>query len=88
MEGTAEFHHQIPNPGLEHAAGLLEDAAALDTTIDMLDGDATTRQILIRHLLLVGQLPTPRFAAGRLHPHLWEAKGQKAQVLQQFTARR
>jgi hypothetical protein len=37
VQGTAEFHHQITDLLLPQADPVLHDAAALDTTIDMLD---------------------------------------------------
>ena len=37
MQGTAEFHHEIADPLLPQADAVFDDAAALDTTVDMFD---------------------------------------------------
>jgi hypothetical protein len=40
MQCTADFHHAIANTRLPEAAGVVDDAAALDTTVDVLNADA------------------------------------------------
>ena len=62
MQGTAEFHHQIPYARLEQAQGVFDDATALDTTIDMFDAQPALGEGLIRYLLL----PRELLAAGFL----------------------
>src|SRR5712691_2315727 len=41
MELTAEFHHEIADALLPQANPVFDDAAALDTTVDMLDPQPT-----------------------------------------------
>jgi hypothetical protein len=41
VQGTAEFHHQIADPLLPQADPVFDDAAALDTAVDMLDPEPT-----------------------------------------------
>jgi hypothetical protein len=37
VQGAAEFHHQIADTLLPQAEPILDDATALDTTVDVLD---------------------------------------------------
>jgi hypothetical protein len=48
MQRTADFHEQITDAHLSQAAGVVDDAAVLDTAIDMLDAHAPTRDASIR----------------------------------------
>src|SRR5262249_11267703 len=81
MQGTAELHHQIPDPLLPQADPILHKAAALDTAIGMLNAQPPLVKCLVRVLLLQRQ----RLAMGFLGWHedldLWEREGQKAQIL-------
>ena len=84
MQGTAEFHDQIPQASFEQAQGVFDDATALDTTIDMLNAHPATGHRVISRLLLGRQ----RVATGLLGRHedldLGQREGQKAQVLQEL----
>jgi hypothetical protein len=40
MERTANFHDPIADACLPEAAGIVDDAAALDATVDVLDARA------------------------------------------------
>ena len=37
MQGTADFHHHIPDALLPETDPVFDDAATLDTAVDMLD---------------------------------------------------
>ena len=67
---------------------VFHDAAALDTTVDVLDAQPTLVERLVGELLLPGQL----LAAGLLRRHedfhLRERERQEAQILQQPTPSR
>jgi hypothetical protein len=52
MQSPAAFHAQIVAPFLPQAEPVLEDAAALDTAVDMLDPQPTLVERLLRHGLL------------------------------------
>jgi len=56
VEGTAEFHHEIANTLLPQADPVFDDAAALDTPVDMLDPQPTLVERLVGALLLSRQL--------------------------------
>jgi hypothetical protein len=47
MERTADFHHEIADTLLPQADPVFDDAAALDTTVDMLDAQPTLGQRLV-----------------------------------------
>src|SRR5215510_9538842 len=85
VQGTAQFHHEITDASLPQLAPVFDNAAALDTTIDMLDPQPPLVEYLVGPLLLQGQLRT----AGLLRRHedfdLREREGQEAQILQQPT---
>ena len=42
MQRTADFHDQIADADLPEAIGVMDDAAALDATVDVLDPDPAT----------------------------------------------
>jgi hypothetical protein len=44
MQRTADFHDQIIDARLPQAAGIVDNATALDTAVDMLDAHAPTRE--------------------------------------------
>ena len=56
MQGTAEFHHDIADTVLPQADPVFDHAAALHTTVDMLDPQPTVMQGLVGPLLLHRQL--------------------------------
>jgi hypothetical protein len=51
VQSTAQFHHQIADPLLPQADPVFDDAATLDTTVDMLDPQPTLVQHLVPPLL-------------------------------------
>jgi hypothetical protein len=86
VEGAAEFHHEITDASLPQADAVFDNAAALDTTVHMLDPQPPLVEYLIGRLLLQGQLLT----AWLLHRYkdldLRERERQEAQILQQPTS--
>src|SRR5947199_6811104 len=56
VQDTADFHHQIADTLLPQADPIFDDAAALDTPVDMLDPQPTLVQHLVTHLLLQREL--------------------------------
>ena len=81
MERTADLHHQIADARLPQAEPVFDDAATLDTAVDMFDPQPTVVQGLVGQFLLQRQL----LAAGFLGRHedldLGQRKRQEAQVL-------
>jgi hypothetical protein len=51
VEGTAEFHHEIPDAFFPQAEPIFHDAAAFDTPVDMLDPQPTLVQRLVHPVL-------------------------------------
>jgi hypothetical protein len=60
MQRTADFHEQIADARLPQAADVVDDAAALDATVDVLDAHAPTGDTPIRGLLRACELPSSR----------------------------
>src|SRR5438093_1368328 len=83
MERTAEFHHQGADTLLPQADAVFDDAAALDTAVDMLDPQPTLVQRLIRHVLLPRELLAAWCLSRHEDLHLGQCKRQEAQLLQQ-----
>jgi hypothetical protein len=48
MQRTADFHHAIANPRLPEAAGVVDDATALDAAVHVLDARAAAGDAPIR----------------------------------------
>ena len=88
MQGTAEFHHQIADALLPQADPVFDDAAALDTAVDVLDAQPTLVERLVRPLLLPRELLAAGFLGRHEHRHLRERERQEAQILQEPAARR
>ena len=83
MQGTTDFHHDIADTLLPQADAVFDDAAAFDTTVDMLDAQPTLVECLIGPLLLPGQLLAAWLLGWHEDRHLREREGQEAQILQQ-----
>jgi hypothetical protein len=60
MQRTADFHDQIADARLAEAAGIMDNTAALDAAVDMLDAHAPTGDAPIRGLLRACELPSSR----------------------------
>jgi len=86
MQGTTEFHYEIADAVLPQPDPVFDDAAALDTAVDMLDPQPTVMQGLVGQLLCQGEFLA---AGGFLGRHedldLGQRERQEAQVLQQPT---
>src|SRR5215510_13207191 len=81
VQGTTEFHHQIADPLLPQADQVLHDAAALDTTVDVLDAQPPLVERLVGALLLRRQLLTAGLLGRHEDRHLRERERQEAQIL-------
>ena len=88
MQGTADFHDQIADTDLPKAAGVVDDATALDTAVDMLDAHATARDASIRGLLRASEFASPGLARWHDDLDMVERKGQEAKILEQPATRR
>ncbi len=85
MQGTAEFHHQIADARLPQPDPVFDDAATLDTAVDMFDPQPTVVQGLVGQFLLPRQLLAPGFLRRHEDLDLRQRERQEAQVLQQPT---
>ena len=56
MQGTAQFPHQIADAPLSEAASVFDDATALDTASDRVGPQPTLGSLLVRHVLLQGEI--------------------------------
>src|SRR5262249_5132262 len=81
MQGTAEFHHQIADARLPQADAVFDDAATLDTAVDMLNPQPTLVQGLVGSVLLPRQLLTEGFLGRYEDLDLGQRERQKAQIL-------
>jgi hypothetical protein len=83
MQGTTEFHHQIADTRLPQADPVFDDAAALDTAVDMLDPPPPLVQRLMNHVLLQRELLAAWLLGRHEDLHLGQRKRQEAQILQE-----
>src|SRR5712691_3173794 len=88
MQGTTEFHDQIADTLCPQTDPVFDDATALDTTVDMLNAEPALVQGLVGELLLPRELLATGFLRRHKDLDLGQREGQKAQILQQPTARR
>jgi hypothetical protein len=84
---TADFHDQIADARLSEAAGVVDNAAALDAAVDVLDADAATCQASIGGFLAAREGAAAGLAGGHADLDQVERERQEAQVLEQPTAR-
>jgi hypothetical protein len=87
MPAAEDFHDAIANARLSKAAGVVDDAAALDTAIDVLDAHTAARGAPIGRFLRPCEFPSS-WLPGRhddLRPGARER--QEAQILEQAAAR-
>src|SRR4029450_9095180 len=85
VEGAAEFHHEITDASLPQADAVFDNAAALDTTVHMLDPQPPRVRDLVGQWWRRGPLLTAGLLRRHEHLHLRERERQKAQILQQPT---
>jgi hypothetical protein len=83
MERTANFHDTIADACLPETAGVVDDAAALDAAVDVLDAHATAGDPTIRGFLRAREGPATRLAGRHDDLDVVERKRQEAQILQQ-----
>src|SRR5262247_2355387 len=88
MQGTADFHEQIADTRLPQAARVVDNAAALDAAVDVLDARPPTGDAPMRGVLLARKRPAPRLLRRHDDVDLRECEGQTAQILEPPAARR
>jgi hypothetical protein len=88
MQRAADFHNQIADARLSEAAGLVDNTAALDATVDVLEAHAATRDASIGRFLAAREGSAAGLAGWHDDFNLVEREGQEAQILEQLTARR
>src|ERR671922_1427304 len=86
MQGTADFHEQIADARLPQAAGVVDDAAAFDAAVDVLDAHATACDAPIRRFLRTREAPAPRLPRRHDDVDPLERIGQEAEILEQAAA--
>jgi len=83
MQPTADFHDPIADARFPQAAGIVDDAAALDAAVDVLDTHAAACDTPICRFLRARQGPAPRLLRRHDHFDLVECERQEAQILEQ-----
>jgi hypothetical protein len=86
MQRTADFHDPIADAHFPQAARIMDDAAALDAAVDVLDTYPAACDTPIRRFLRPRQGPTPRLLCWHDDLDLVEREGKKAPILEQPTA--
>jgi hypothetical protein len=86
MQCTADFHEQLADARLSEAAGIMDNTAALDATVDMLDAHAPTGEAPIRRFLRACELPSSRLPGWHDDVDRVECERQEAQILEPSTA--
>jgi hypothetical protein len=88
MHGTADFHDRISDPRLPEAADVVDDAAALDAAVDMLNAHAPTSEAPIRRFLRLRERLSSWLPGWHEGLHLIERERQEAQLLEPPAPRR
>jgi hypothetical protein len=83
MQRTADFHDRIADTGLAQAVGIMDYAATLDATVDVLDAHTPSRDPPIGGFLPARQGPASRLAGRHEDLHPVERERQEAQILEQ-----
>jgi hypothetical protein len=83
MQRTADFHEQVTDAGLPEAADVVNDAAALDAAVHMLDADTPAGNAPIGSFLRACEGAPPRLLRRHDHFDLRERQRQKAEILEQ-----
>ena len=86
MQAAADFHDTIVHARLSEAAGVVDDAAALDTAIDVFDAHAAARNAPVGRLLRLCEFPSSWLPGRHNDLHLGKRECQEAQILEQATA--
>jgi hypothetical protein len=87
MPRAADFHDPIADARLPKAAGLVDNTAALDAAVDVLDAHATAGEAPIRRSWRTREVPPPRLPGWHDDLHVVERERQEAQILEQSAAR-
>jgi hypothetical protein len=87
MQAPADFHATIANAYLSEAAGVVDDAAALDTAIDVLDAHAAARDVPIGRFLRPCEFPSSWLPGRDDNLRLSKRERQETQILEQAAAR-
>ena len=66
MQRTADFHHQIAHTRFPQSAHVLDDAAALDAAVDVLDADPAPRDPSIGRFLPAREARPRGFLVGMM----------------------
>src|SRR5215831_2439362 len=77
VQGTAEFHHQIADALLPEAEPVLDDAATLDTAVDMFNPQPTLVECLVRPLLCPREFLAVGFLGRHEDRHLRKRESQE-----------
>jgi hypothetical protein len=83
MPRTADFHDQIADARLAETAGVVDDATALDATVDRRDAHAAAGDASLRGFVCARQGPAPRRLRRHEHLAVVERARQEAAVLAQ-----
>jgi hypothetical protein len=83
MQRTTNFHHAIANTSFSDAARLVDDAAAFDAAVDVLETHPTVGDPPTRRFLRARELPASRLPGRHDDLDLGERAGQAAQILEQ-----
>jgi hypothetical protein len=83
VQGTADLHHEIADTLLLQADPIFHDAAALDTTVAMLDPQPTLVQRLVRPLLCQREILAAWLLGRHADLHLRKRERQEAEILSQ-----
>lgn len=86
MKRTADFHDPIADARFPQAARIVDNAAALDAAVDVLDTHAAACDAPIRRFLRARQGAAPRLLRRHDHLDLLERECQEAQILEQPAA--
>ncbi len=86
MQRTADFHHQIADARLPKPAGVVDNMAALDAAVDMLDAHPPAGDAPIHRFLPAREGSASRLSSWHDDLDLVERKRQEAQILEQPTA--
>jgi hypothetical protein len=86
MQPTADFHDLITDPRLPQAAGVVDDATALDAAVDVRDTDTAAGDAPISRFLRPYEGPAPRLAGRHDDVDMGQGKGQEPEILKQPTA--
>jgi hypothetical protein len=86
MQGTADFHDAIANARLPETAGIVDNAAALDAAVDVLNAHAAARDTPIRRFLRPREIPSSRLPGRHDDFDLVKRERQEAQILEQAAA--